>query len=86
MPSVLPQWSQWERVATQAVTCCATRGYGRGVRSCFASASVNLPTKVFEALTRLVEDRQLMYGVFLPILCTHDELHLEPHRAILLPG
>ena len=40
--------------------------------------------EVFEALARLVQDGDLVHRVFLPVLCTHNELHLEPHRAILL--
>jgi hypothetical protein len=40
--------------------------------------------EVLDLVARLIENDHLMDGVFLPILCTHDELHLEPHRAILL--
>jgi len=35
---------------------------------------------------RKIEDHHLMHGLFLTILCTHDELYLEPHGAILLLG
>jgi hypothetical protein len=42
--------------------------------------------EVLDLLARLLEDNQFMDGVFLAIICTYDELHLEPHGAILLPG
>jgi hypothetical protein len=42
--------------------------------------------KMFNALACLVEDCHLMHRVFLTIFGTHDELHLKPHGAILLPG
>jgi hypothetical protein len=42
--------------------------------------------EVLDLLARLIEDNQFMDGFFLAIICTYDELHLEPHGAILLPG
>jgi hypothetical protein len=42
--------------------------------------------EVLDTLARLLENHHLMHGLFLTILCTHDELYLEPHGAILLLG
>jgi len=42
--------------------------------------------EVLDTLAHLIEDHHLMPGLFLIILCTHDELYLEPHGAVLLLG
>jgi hypothetical protein len=40
--------------------------------------------EVLDLLACLIENDHLLDSVFLPILCTHAALHLEPPRAILL--
>jgi hypothetical protein len=42
--------------------------------------------EVLDTLAHLIEDHHLMPGLFLIILCTHDELYLEPRGAVLLLG